>query len=97
MPDLIPLEDSSAEHLRLVIGGGHVGIWELDLQTGRAVRNKTHDEIFGYDTHLADWSYDVFMDHVVGDDRARVDALQKEAVENDSTWSFECVTAPFEP
>ncbi len=90
MPDLLPFENRSADHLRLVLEAGHIGIWELDLQSGEAVRNRTHDEIFGYPELLPKWTYDQFLQHVMEIDRERVDELQKATIAEKREWSFEC-------
>lgn len=90
MPDLQPFDERSAEHLRLVIETASVGIWELDIASGHAIRNQLHDRIFGYDEALDDWTYEMFLGHVVEDDRERVDALQKEAIAAGKEWAFEC-------
>lgn len=90
MPDIQPFAARSAEHLRLVIESGHIGIWELDLATGLAVRNLAHDEIFGYSALLDDWTYDLFLEHVAETDRQRVDDLQKAAISNHEEWAFDC-------
>ncbi len=96
MSDLQPFEKRSADHLRLVLESSQIGIWELEIRSGLAVRNDTHDRIFGYDQPLATWSYERFLDHVVDADRARVDHLQRSAIEGSREWSFECQirTAP---
>lgn len=93
MPDLKPFESSSADHLRLVLEVSQIGIWELDLASGLAVRNRTHDKIFGYDEPLDEWSYELFLEHVLERDRARVDALQSAAVAEHKEWVFECQIA----
>ncbi len=90
MPDLSPFAERSAEHLRLILETGHIGIWELDLASGVAIRNRQHDQLFGYDEPLDEWTYDLFMEHVVPEDRERVDRLQKEAIEKGTIWSFDC-------
>ena len=90
MPDLEPFNNQSAEHLRLVLENSQIGIWELDIDSELAVRNETHDRIFGYDEPLPEWRYDQFLKHIVEDDRARVDELQKIAIEEGREWSFEC-------
>ena len=89
MPDIQAFESRSAEHLRLVIETSKIGIWELDLETGRAVRNQTHDRIFGYSEPVPDWTYDTFLDHMDEADRDRVDDLQKTAIRNGTEWGFE--------
>ena len=90
MPDLKPFEELSADHLRLILQTSHIGIWELDLESGRALRNAHHDAIFGYDEGLDEWSYDIFMAHVVPEQRDAVDKLQKDAIATGSVWSFDC-------
>lgn len=90
MTDLQPFEVRSAEHLRLVLENSQIGIWELDLESGVAVRNRTHDQIFGYDRLLGEWNYDLFLSHVVDKDRDRVDSLQKTAIKENRDWIFEC-------
>jgi len=90
MPDLRPFEERSADHLRLVIEASNIGVWELDLGSGRAVRNHVHDRIFGYSETLSEWTYDMFLDHIVEEDRARVDRLQQAAIADNREWSFEC-------
>ena len=90
MTDLQPFEVRSAEHLRLVLENSQIGIWELDLESGVAVRNRTHDQIFGYDRLLGEWNYDLFLSHVVDKDRDRVNSLQKTAISENRDWIFEC-------
>lgn len=90
MPDLRQFEARSADHLRLVLEAGNIGIWELDVATGKAQRNKAHDEIFGYSGDLDEWTYDLFLHHVIESDRERVDDLQKTAIAENHEWSFQC-------
>ncbi|RVQ67832.1 PAS domain S-box protein [Croceicoccus ponticola] len=90
MLDLQPFDDRSPDHLRLVLETSQIGIWELDIHSGKAVRNETHDRIFGYSEPLLEWTYDRFLEHVVDADRSRVDELQKSAIEENREWSFEC-------
>lgn len=90
MPDLKPFEERSAEHLRLVIESAHIGIWELDVASGHAWRNHAHDEIFGYSEAPEEWTYKMFLGHVVESDRQRVDDLQQRAIRNNELWKFEC-------
>ena len=60
MPDVLPFEKLSADHLRLILEAGQIGIWELDIASGVAVRNRRHDAIFGYDQPLDEWTFDMF-------------------------------------
>ncbi|MHA6334441.1 HWE histidine kinase domain-containing protein [Qipengyuania sp. CAU 1752] len=90
MPELRHLADTSIDHLRLVLDVGEIGVWELDLRSGQAWRSRRHDEIFGYDEMLPEWTYEQFLEHVVEEDRAEVDALQSKAIANGEEWIFEC-------
>lgn len=90
MADLKPFLESSLDHLRLFVDSGHIGIWELDLPSGNAWRNRHHDQIFGYDTYQEEWTYQRFLDHVVEDDRQRVNALQMDAINEKREWVFQC-------
>ena len=90
MPDIQQFEDTSADLLRLVIETGKIGVWKLDLATNEAWRNMRHDEIFGYEEPLSEWTYEMFLDHVVDEDRKRVDTLQRTAIEGQREWLFEC-------
>lgn len=90
MPDLRPFEELSADHLRLILQTGHIGIWELDVSSGLALRNAHHDAIFGYDERLDEWTYDKFIEHVVPEQRQLVHDLQQAAIEKGDVWSFDC-------
>ena len=90
MTDLRPFEELSADHLRLILNTAHIGIWELDIASGFASRNRHHDTIFGYDDTLAHWTYEKFIEHVVPDQREEVDRLQKDAIASGEEWAFEC-------
>ncbi|GAB5352595.1 sensor histidine kinase [Qipengyuania sp. 483] len=90
MPDVLPFEKLSADHLRLILEAGQIGIWELDIASGVAVRNRRHDAIFGYDQPLDEWTFDMFIDHVASDQRSEVEAKQRAAIASQSIWSFDC-------
>ncbi|WP_282099572.1 sensor histidine kinase [Qipengyuania aurantiaca] len=90
MTDLRPFEELSADHLRLILNTAHIGIWELDLESGHASRNHHHDRIFGYHEGLAEWTYDKFIEHVVPEQREEVDRLQKDAIASGVEWAFDC-------
>ncbi len=81
---------ASEERLRLALEAGRLGDWELDLETNRALLSRRHDEIFGYTGRTLDWSYEVFLSHVVEEDRARVDGSFKQALAQGVAWTFEC-------
>ncbi len=90
MNDHSTLTSNDADHLRAVLAAGGIGLWELDLVTQEAWRNLGHDEIFGYSEMLPEWTYDAFMNHIVEEDRQKVDALYQDALKTQPEWSFEC-------
>ena len=80
----------SVERLRLALQAGRLGDWDLDLVNNTATRSARHDEIFGYDPPRPDWSYDVFAQHVVEEDRERVALAFTTAFEQRVPWAVEC-------
>ncbi|MFZ5788988.1 MAG: PAS domain S-box protein, partial [Acidobacteriota bacterium] len=80
----------SEERLRFALEASHVGGWDLDLVDHTAFRTLEHDRIFGYRTLLPKWTYEMFLDHVVPEDRAEVDRCFREATAAGTNWHFEC-------
>ena len=66
------------------------GAWELNLQTLQSWRSLKHDQIFGYDEPLPEWTFDMFLSHVVLEDRAEVNEKFQKAVTTKKDWNFEC-------
>ncbi|MCX6178584.1 MAG: PAS domain S-box protein [Chlorobiales bacterium] len=67
-----------------------LGGWDLDLQDQTAHRTLLHDRIFGYESLLPEWTYQMFLDHVIPEDRSEVDRKFQSAIEALSEWNFEC-------
>ena len=84
----------SEERLRLALETVQLGDWEMNLSTQRAQRSLRHDQIFGYDALLPEWSYDVFLEHVLPEDRAHVDKEFGASLAEGAPWDFECRIAP---
>jgi PAS domain S-box-containing protein len=83
------LHDSDAR-LRFALDAAGVGQWELDAHGVSLSRSLRHDRLFGYDELRADWSFARFLEHVVADDRARVDTAFREAVDHVGVLDVEC-------
>ena len=66
------------------------GAWELDLRNHTTHRTLLHDQIFGYATLLPEWTYEMFLDHVVPEDRPEVERKFRAATTAQTDWSFEC-------
>ena len=80
----------SDERQRFALETCHIGAWDLDLIDHSAHRSLEHDRIFGYTNLLSHWTYEMFLDHVLPEDREMVDGHFQHAIENKSDWSFEC-------
>ena len=80
----------SEERMRFALETSGTGAWDLNLTDHTAERSIDHDRIFGYTTLLPLWTYEMFLDHVVPEDRASVDAKFRHAMETGSDWNFEC-------
>jgi PAS domain S-box-containing protein len=80
----------SESRLSHALDAGGLGIWSLDTKTGKAWRSLRHDQIFGHDALLPEWSYSMFLDHVLPEDRKEVDEKFGHALATNTQWSFEC-------
>jgi len=80
----------SEERLHFALESSHTGAWDLDLVDHTAFRSLEHDRIFGYSELLPQWTYEMFLDHVLPEDRSEVDAKFSRAIDTGSGWSFEC-------
>lgn len=68
----------------------NAGGWDINLLDHTAHRTLIHDRIFGYETLLPSWTYEMFLEHVLPEDRPYVDRRFREAIATQSDWSFEC-------
>jgi PAS domain S-box-containing protein len=68
----------------------HIGWWEIDLQNNTVLRSLEHERIFGYDSLRPEWTYQMFLEHIVPDDRAEVDRRYQESTATLSEWNIEC-------
>jgi PAS domain S-box-containing protein len=80
----------SEKRLLLALEVSQMGTWELDLVRHTATRSLRHDQIFGYENLLPEWTYEMFLEHVVPADRAYVDEKFQEAQEKKEDWNFTC-------
>ncbi|HPH97851.1 MAG TPA: PAS domain S-box protein [Anaerolineaceae bacterium] len=80
----------SEERMRFALETSQLGAWDLDLVDHTAFRSLQHDQIFGYQELLPEWTYEMFMQHVHPEDRAEVHAKFQEAIEKKTNWNFEC-------
>lgn len=80
----------SEDRLRFALEVSNTGAWELDLADNTARRSLRHDQIFGYTALLPQWTYEMFLEHVLPEDREAVDHEFRRAVATRGDWSFEC-------
>jgi len=80
----------SAARLRLALEAGAMGTWELDLASGGTFRSPRYYQIFGYATQPPAWNFDVFLGHVLPEDRERVSAVFRHASDNAAALHVEC-------
>jgi len=81
---------ASEERMRYALDSSHTGAWDLNLVDHTAYRTPEHDRIFGYADPLPQWTYEMFLEHVMPEDRALVDREFRQAVEARKEWNFEC-------
>ncbi|MCW1923927.1 PAS domain S-box protein [Luteolibacter arcticus] len=78
------------EQLDFALAAADLGQWSLNLADRTARRTLRHDQLFGYDALLPEWTYEMFLEHVIPDERAAVDASFQKSVASNSVWSVEC-------
>jgi PAS domain S-box-containing protein len=80
----------SDRRARFAMDSVEMGDWELDLIDHSAHRSLRHDQIFGYETLLPQWTFEMFLEHVVPEDRAIVEQGFQQAIESKGTWNVQC-------
>lgn len=79
----------SKEQLDFILENSRLGVWNMDLQSGAAIRSPRHDQIFGYDEPLTEWTYETFLEHVLPEERDDIDRQFQAALEENKAWDFE--------
>jgi len=74
----------------LALAVGELGIWNFDLVTGTARRSLRHDQIFGYPALLPEWTYEMFLGHVIAEDRDAVAESFGKALSSKTGWDLTC-------
>ncbi|MFZ1426723.1 MAG: ATP-binding protein [Geminicoccaceae bacterium] len=76
--------------LRLAMEAGELGSWELDLASGIMTCTRRYEQIFGYAAPPPAWTYDIFLEHVLPEDREHVARAFSKSVSMGTDWYFEC-------
>lgn len=78
------------ERWQFALHVSNLGAWEMNLANCSAWRSLRHDQIFGYEKLLPEWTYELFLQHVLEENRAEVDRIFQQAMSDYQAWSFEC-------
>ncbi len=84
------LREQADGRMSFALNASRTGTWNLNLATHFAWHSLVHDRIFGYDQPLQEWSYPIFLSHVLPEDQPEVERLFKLATSTLSDWDFEC-------
>jgi PAS domain S-box-containing protein len=79
----------SEQRLTLALDSAQMGAWELNLTNDTAIRSLKHDQIFGYPSLQPEWGSEIFLAHVVPEDRDLVKKRFEEAFAT-SHFNMEC-------
>lgn len=78
------------QRLDFALSSSSIGTWELNLNDHTALRSLQHSRIFGYTDLLNAWSYEIFLQHVVDEDRQMVVQRLKDSITTNKLLDFEC-------
>ncbi|NTU57786.1 MAG: PAS domain S-box protein [Chlorobiaceae bacterium] len=67
----------------------NLGWLVIDLGNFSINRNSEHDRLFGYDTFHPGWTYELFLDHVLPEDRERLKHQFAESITKPGNWGIE--------
>jgi PAS domain S-box-containing protein len=83
------IQESKAQ-LEFLLEAAEFGDWDLNIIDRTAHRSLRHDRIFGYESLLPHWTYEMFLDHILPEDRAEADRKYQNAIDTNEPWDFEC-------
>lgn len=73
-----------------ILEKSRIGVWDLNIESGKVHRSKEHAGIFGYENAEDEWSLQKLLDHIVPEDRKRVETLIRNAFDSHESYTFEC-------
>lgn len=80
----------SEERLNFALRAGHIGAWSVNLRDRTATRTLIQAAIFGYASTDDPWTLEIFLEHVLPEDRDRVRGRIQEGVAKQQDWEIEC-------
>jgi len=80
----------SNERLSFALSKSRTGGWVLNLEDHTALCTPEYDQIFGYESRVPAWTYAMFLDHVIEEDRPDFNRSFQEAIAACSDWNFVC-------
>ena len=80
----------SEDRLAYALDVAELGAWSLDVKTSKIWRASRYDLIFGYPSLQPEWTYEMFINHVLPADRAEVNGLFSQVLEKKLDWHIEC-------
>ncbi len=80
----------SEERFKFAVDVAKIGIWEFDIKTNKAWRSEHHDRIFGHERMLPEWTYEIFISHIVPEHKDEIEELYQNAMKSHQNLSYEC-------
>jgi len=75
---------------QFAMAAARVAEWELDIATRNLKRSLLHDQIFGYNSLVPDWTVDLFLQHVHPDDQESVHSIIQRSAASGTDLEYEC-------
>ncbi len=80
----------SERRFKFTMDAAELGVWDMNLSDRSMWRSKRFDQIFGYAQPLPLWNADVFLEHILPEDREAVDRNFQEALTGTRECNIEC-------
>lgn len=77
------------DNLEFVLESVNLGYWDFDLQTNRVTRSLKSDNLFGHQQLQKEWTYEIFLSHVIEEDKDRVTDAFSKAMESAEDYEVE--------
>jgi diguanylate cyclase (GGDEF)-like protein/PAS domain S-box-containing protein len=77
------------QNLEFVLSASGIALWDLDLKTDVLWRSPDRDTLFGYNNKQQNWSYEIYLSHIVEKDRSKVDSIFTQAMEKAEDFEVE--------